>query len=443
VSEQRKPDPRKQRIGRYLLDSVIASGGMATVHVGRLLASAGFSRTVAIKRLHPQFTNDPDFAAMFLEEARVAGRVRHANVVSIIDVVSEDGEILLVMEYIPGESLAALLRTIAPTENVIPPPIVAAIACDALEGLHAAHETCDEHGEPLDIVHRDVSPQNILVGTDGVSRVLDFGIAKATGRAHVTRDGQVKGKLAYMSPEQLHGTTTRATDIHAMGIVLWELLTEQRLFTRENEGATVTKILTHAVEAPSKAGAQTDVFDAVVLKALEKDPAARFSSAREMALEISRCVPRADAREVSEWIQRIAKPVLDERKELVAKVESGAERSPEVSIPVDLAAETRADVSTDVRRSRRSSSLPWIAGAGVALVAIGVLVAMSMRSQKPPEPAAPARPDISHEEPRPSVAVATSASPPPTSTSSVVSKPTSSSRQKKAAPTATSLPDHL
>src|SRR5258708_29137656 len=168
-------------VGRYLLCDEIAAGGMATVHVGRLMGTAGFSRTVAIKRLHAQFAKDPDFVSMFLDEARLAARIRHPNVIGTLDVVALEGELFLVMEYVPGESLARLWRTTFDTGRTIPLPIISAILVGVLDGLHAAHEATDDNGEPLGIVHRDVSPHNILAGTDGIARVLDFGDAKAAG----------------------------------------------------------------------------------------------------------------------------------------------------------------------------------------------------------------------------------------------------------------------
>ncbi|MCA9588320.1 MAG: serine/threonine protein kinase, partial [Myxococcales bacterium] len=239
-------------VGRYALYGALAAGGMATVHLGRLLGPVGFSRTVAIKRLHAQFAADPEFVSMFLDEARVAARIRHPNVVPTLDVVTTDGELFLVMEYVPGESLAKLTRAVRERGERIPLPVMSAIMVGTLLGLHAAHEATDERGEPLHIVHRDVSPQNVLVGTDGVAKILDFGVAKAAGRIQTTREGQIKGKLAYMPPEQLRGgDVTRKCDVYAAGVMLWELLTGQRLFSGDNEGAVVARVLEGRIERPS------------------------------------------------------------------------------------------------------------------------------------------------------------------------------------------------
>src|SRR5581483_5010714 len=181
---------------RYVLSAVIGRGGMARVHLGRLIGADGFSRVVAIKRLHPHLAEDKVFARAFIDEARLASRVRHPNVVQTLDVAREGDELLLVMEYVPGASLATLTRIAQERGEPIPPKIIAAILSGALIGLHAAHDAEDERGEPLHLVHRDVSPQNILVGADGITRVLDFGIAKAAGRLQTTMDGNIKGKIA-------------------------------------------------------------------------------------------------------------------------------------------------------------------------------------------------------------------------------------------------------
>src|SRR5215472_13646045 len=217
------PGSSPRIVGRYALFGEIASGGMATVHFGRLLGPAGFARTVAIKRLHAHFAKDPEFVAMFLDEARLAARVVHPNVVPTLDVVALDGELFLVMEYVQGEALSRLWRALRERDERIPHRVVASCLTGVLHGLHAAHVATSERGEPLGIAHRDVSPQNVLVGMDGISRVLDFGISKASGRIQITREGRVKGKTGYMSPEQLSGgAVDRRTDIYSASVVLWE-----------------------------------------------------------------------------------------------------------------------------------------------------------------------------------------------------------------------------
>src|SRR5688500_10944617 len=226
---------------------------MATVHLARQLGPVGFARTVAIKRLHPHLAKDPDFVAMFLEEARLAARVHHPNVVSTLDVVSDDGELFLVMEYVPGESLSRLVRKMRENDKRVPPRYLIGLMCGALEGLHAAHEAKSEKGVPPGMVHRDVSPQNIHCGVDGIPRVLDFGIAKATNRVQETRTDQIKGKVAYMSPEQLaKGPIDRRADVYSASVVLWEALTGQRLFKADDIPSLVYAIMNDVVRPPSE-----------------------------------------------------------------------------------------------------------------------------------------------------------------------------------------------
>jgi serine/threonine-protein kinase len=299
---------------------------MATVHFGRLSGPAGFSRTVAIKRLHPQYAKDPDFVTMFLDEARLAARVHHPNVVSTLDVVATEGEIFLVMEYVQGESFARLLRSVRSMMTPADTHVIATIMAGVLRGLHAAHEAKSEQGEPLGVVHRDVSPQNILVGVDGVPRVLDFGVAKAVGRLQTTREGQIKGKLAYMAPEQLHGAgVTRQTDIYAAAVVTWEALTGKRLFQEDNEAAIMTAILQRTIRPPSEIASHVPLsFDRVVMRGLERDPARRYGSAREMALDMERCVGVASSSEVGEWVESLAHDDLLKRASRVAEIESAS-----------------------------------------------------------------------------------------------------------------------
>jgi serine/threonine protein kinase len=315
---------RPKVIGRYALFGEIASGGMATVHFARLVGPVGFSRTVAIKRLHPQYAKDPEFVAMFLDEARLASRVQHPNVVTTLDVVNMPNEVFLVMEYVAGESLSKLVKNAKKEDVRIPPSHVAGIIAGMLHGLHAAHEAKSERREPLNIVHRDVSPQNVLVGVDGVARVLDFGVAKAAMRAQSTRDGQMKGKLSYMSPEQLNGRgVDRRTDLFAAGVVLWEALTGKRLFDGSDAGEIFAKVVAAEIPEPKTITENIpDALNAVVMKALERNPDKRYQTAREFAIDLESSIPVATGRTVGEWVERFAGPDLERRLALVADIES-------------------------------------------------------------------------------------------------------------------------
>jgi serine/threonine-protein kinase len=263
---------------------------------------------------------------MFLDEARLAARVQHPNVVATIDVVATDGELFLIMDYVRGESLARLVRATVRLHELVPPRVVAAIMCGFMHGLHAAHEAKNERGEPLGLIHRDVSPQNVLVGSDGVARVLDFGVAKAAGRIQVTRDGQVKGKLSYMPPEQLSGgELTRTVDIYASAVVLWEALTGERLFKGESEGETLHKILRGAIEPPSVfVPGLNPKYDEVCMRALSRDTSKRYATAREMALALERCEGIASPTEVGEWVERVVGSDLHVRETRIAEIESNS-----------------------------------------------------------------------------------------------------------------------
>ncbi len=421
-------------VGRYAIFDEIASGGMATVYLGRLMGSGGFTRTVAIKSLHPQFAKDPEFVTMFLDEARLAARIRHPNVVPTLDVVASRGEVFLVMEYVQGESLSRLARTLHARGERVPLPILLRIMSDALQGLHAAHEARDERGVPLDIVHRDVSPQNILVGSDGVGRLLDFGVAKAAGRAQTTREGQIKGKLAYMAPEQLtNAGISRQTDVYAASVVLWELLAGERLFAGGSELDLMARLLRREIRRPGEVTpGLPPALDDVVMKGLAANVADRFASAREMCVALGSCgVAEAPAVLVGEWVEQLAAEALAQRTAKIAAIETRSDATeglvdgqslrpsgaPTVAPPahvlspgprVSADAETSSDVlaATLSAGTVRQGARVRLIGAGVALVAAVLGVKMLLTRAN----AAPAR-----ESPAAAAGDARVAEPPPAS----------------------------
>jgi eukaryotic-like serine/threonine-protein kinase len=344
--------------GRYVLYGEIASGGMATVHIGRLLGTAGFSRTVAIKRLLPQLARDPDFVTMFMDEARLVARIRHPNVVPTLDVLAADGQLLLVMEYVHGESLARLLRTLRAAGKRVPPKIASAIVSGLLHGLHAAHEAKSEEGTPLGIVHRDVSPQNVMVGTDGVARVLDFGIAKAAGRAQTTREGSVKGKFAYMAPEQMSGGTVgRRTDVYAAAVVLWETLTSERLFEGDSAGELAARVMKGVLKPASAIAPEVSTaLDSVALRGLATSPEARYATAREMALALESAEPPATAMEVGAWVESVAAPGLSTRARAVAEIERASSLRPPAVAELISELGSQPQVAPMARPTMRSSA---------------------------------------------------------------------------------------
>jgi serine/threonine-protein kinase len=289
-------DPRR-RLDRYELIGELASGGMATVFLGRLGGVGGFSRMVAVKQLHPHLASEEEFIGMFLDEARLAAGIHHPNVVPILEVGQSTNGYYLVMEYIEGDTLARIMARSLAMAKPVPRSVLLRVVLDVLSGLHAAHELCDPHGYPVHLVHRDVSPQNVLVGVDGLSRITDFGVAHAASRLSFSRADRLKGKLAYMSPEQARsGNVDRRADVFAMGIILWEVLAAKRLFKGENEAVTLQKVTQEPIPRLSSAAPGVHpALDQVCNRALERDPAQRYKTAAEMAEALERAARAASS----------------------------------------------------------------------------------------------------------------------------------------------------
>jgi serine/threonine-protein kinase len=305
-------------VGRYVMAGPIAIGGMSSVHFGRLDGAQGYHRFVAIKRMLA--TSDSEAKAMLLDEARLASRIQHANVVQTLDVVEAGSEVFLVLEYVNGASLKQLLDT-----GRCPPKIACAIVAQALRGLHAAHEATGEDGKPLELVHRDISPHNILVGQDGVARVMDFGVARARGRMQGTREGQLKGKLAYLSPEQVHGDASRRSDIFAAGVVLWETLSGKRLFDAPSEAEVLSKVLLCRVPRLEEcAPALSEVLE----RALERDSEARFPTALSMADALEACGV-ATVAECADWVHQCTADTAAAREQALTSLEKAIVASSE------------------------------------------------------------------------------------------------------------------
>jgi serine/threonine protein kinase len=313
-------------VGRYALFEQFATGGMATVHFGRLDGAGGFSRVVAIKRLLPHLVQNHEFTEMLLKEARLAARVRHPNVAATLDVVATKGDVLLVLDYVHGEALSTLCRSQAKEKKEqLPLPIAVGIMLDMLQGLAAIHDATDEKGRSLSLVHRDVSPPNVLVGADGVARVLDFGIATALEHIEETAPERRKGKRGYMSPEQLRGERlTQASDIFSAGIVMWELLAMRRLFPADQEKEPGEAVLRGDYPLVSQYRADIPLaLDDIVMRALSTEPAARFRSMQQLAEAVEAASPaRANARRIGEWVLDLARDALADRTRKVARVEN-------------------------------------------------------------------------------------------------------------------------
>ena len=306
------PGAGRQRVDRYELMGEIASGGMATVYLARLTGMGGFQRFVAMKRLHPHLASEKEFVEMFLDEARIAARIHHPNVVPILEVGASPVGYYLVMEYIEGDTLARLLARAASTGKKLPVSIALRVAIDMLSGLHAAHELHDDQNQPVNLVHRDVSPQNVLVGQDGIARITDFGVARAASRLTATRVGQLKGKIAYMAPEQAAGAEDldRRADVFSSGVVIWEALAQKRLFKAENEAATLSRVISEPVPLLFQvAPVVSKEVSGVVMRALDRDPDKRFANCAAFADALEAAAALKDKvatpRELAAYVQEV------------------------------------------------------------------------------------------------------------------------------------------
>jgi eukaryotic-like serine/threonine-protein kinase len=317
------------RLGRYEVLIGIAQGGMARVWAAHQQGHRGFSKIVAVKTILPALTSDPSFEEMFLDEARVAASVHHPNVCQIFDLGEENEILYLAMEWVNGESLARVLKPPKQGAEKSAPQrlnarVAARIVADAAAGLHAAHELCDDSGQKLNVVHRDVSPQNILISMTGNVKVTDFGVAKALGMSHeATMAGQVKGKAAYMSPEQASGSRVdRRSDIFALGIVLYEITTGKRPFQGENQVATLKQLLEGSFQPPSAlvAGYPREL-EAIVMRALSADPGGRHPTADRMRIAIeewlARSGPVVTETQVGALVRKRVGAIVDERQQRI------------------------------------------------------------------------------------------------------------------------------
>ncbi len=311
-------------VGRYALFDRITSGGSSVVHLGRDIANAEPARVVAIKRVHGAMARDLDFVSKFREEMSVLSNVRHPKVVSALDVLEDGDELLLILEYIHGQSLAALVRQARESRASVPIEVCVALAIDVLDGLHAAHTATSSSGAPLGIVHQDVSPRNILLGSDGVARISDFGVAKAGTSRNVTRTGHIKGKLNYLAPEHLLGRRPGLRgDIYGVAVVLWELLASAPLFQRASDVETLRAVVSGEVPGPGALARRMPAeLERVVRRGLAHDPAARFASALEMAVALRGVIAPAPAADMEDWMLELAHAPLVHRSRQLARAEN-------------------------------------------------------------------------------------------------------------------------
>ena len=369
------------RVGRYDLVREIASGGMGTVFLARAGGPGGFDKTVALKVIHRSLARDRGAIEMFLDEARIAARISHPNVCPVFEFGEVDGKYFLAMEYVHGEPLSRVVAALSQQRDIGSTRLcayAARIVADSAEGLHAAHELRDETGRALEVVHRDVSPQNIFLTHDGTVRVVDFGIARALGRVHQTISGVVKGKIAYMPPEQLQGhDVDRRADIWALGVTLWELLTCQRLFGRETTAATIQRVLYGDIAKPSEVRSSVPApLDAIVMTALCRDRSSRYPTARAFAQDLTRFVtwtaqPAAMA-EIAEWMAELFAGPTESKSNVGARV--SADPTAETRVegrPTEAQQPAPARIPVPAQASQSTIQLPLVKPESTAVVAFG------------------------------------------------------------------------
>jgi len=462
-----EPHPRRM-LDRYEIIAQIAKGGMGTVYLARREGAGGFERLSAIKILHEHLAEDDTFVSMLLDEARTAAHIHHPNAIGIDDVAESPVGHYLVMGYVDGYNLAQIMTepSLGESDRI---RICARLIVDAAQGLHAAHTAKNAKGERLGIVHRDVSPQNVLVGRDGMGRIVDFGIALAASRIVASRPGTLKGKPQYMAPEQARGEPCDArTDVFALGVVLWEALTLERLFYGEMDVAILVQVMDCVVPDPRERNPKAPAGLAeVALKALAKRPDDRYASARELATAIERAGASswiASTAEVEEVIARVfaeesalkeeavrrhlasstgasepiqkgqlglvprllPKKLAPKRAEMATRASGRSEvpsgvraRSGEIDVPPALASADASMPATSISKPRIEAPAPKASRAGIVLAALGLFVLVaaaafwaSGRTETAPPPSAIAAPPTSVTSPPETTVVAP---PPPSS----------------------------
>ena len=320
------PDsPAPARFGKYTLLDRLAVGGMAEIFLARQAGMEGFEKTVVIKRILPRLTRVEGFVTMFLNEARLASQLTHPNIVQIHELGRFGDSYFIAMEYLFGRDMARIIPKAAALGIPFPHVYALKIAASVCEGLYYAHQKADAWGNPLHIVHRDVTPENVFVSFDGMVKVLDFGIAKARGQVGQTQVGEVKGKLAYMSPEQCLGQPLdQRSDIFSLGVVLYEWLTGYRLFTGDSEVAVLKSITDGKIYGPSyfKPDIPPEV-EQVVMRALEKDREKRYASAWDMQRDLERAMGqfpfRPSSIHLSNFLKQLFAGELDEERARLAR----------------------------------------------------------------------------------------------------------------------------
>jgi serine/threonine protein kinase len=334
-----------ESLGRYQLVELLGIGGMAEVFKARCTGPGGFQRTVVLKRILPAHGRDHGFLRMFVSEAKILGMLNHPNVVQVYDFGESDGTLFLVLEYVDGPSLGEAIVALRRAGRSMPPLVAARIAHEVCRALDYVHNLQDADGAPLHVIHRDVTPSNIMFTTTGAVKLLDFGVAKYRASQALSHQGTMKGKPAYMAPETLeNGSVDRRGDLFSLGVVLHELLTLEHLFEADHTAITYHRILRMPVPCPSRARSDVPAaLDAIVMKALERDPEDRYQSAHDMAVDLDAMLAAESAR---------ADDVIAFARDLTSLTQFKQARSPgSLSLP-----RYRRETTTTTLRTKRHFS---------------------------------------------------------------------------------------
>ncbi|HLU66108.1 MAG TPA: serine/threonine-protein kinase [Kofleriaceae bacterium] len=384
------------RIGRYRLGAEIGCGGMAVIFLASADGLPGVRRLVALKCLRPEWADQPEYAAMFLDEATIASQIRHPHVCGVLDAGEADGVRYMAMEYLAGESLSCVRARLADDDPELTPAIraalVARVIADACEGLHAAHELVDRRGQACNVVHRDVSPDNLFLTCDGCVKVLDFGVSTSAHSRQRTRTGVLKGKLSYLPPEVLRGQRQdRRSDVWGLGVVAWELATGQRLFAAPSDVERLQAISGLKIPAPSKVRRGLPVaLDRIIMRALERDPARRPATARELGRQMNRLLANRRVAfgmpELAEVAGRLFPEGRTARQKLVQSLEDVDQESVVLTVdtceilveePAERRRSLRALGHRAARRLRQRRT--WLPSAALAAAACLLVVGWSGR----------------------------------------------------------------
>lgn len=311
---------RGDRVGKYEILTPLTSGGMAELFIGSTVGPGGFQKHVVIKRILPDASRDENFMRMFLDEARITAGFSHPNIAQVYDLGEDEQGLYVVMEFIAGQNLNQVVSVCAKKQHVLPLGFSVSVINDCAQALHYAHTYVKPSGESYPVVHRDVAQKNIMVGWDGQTKLLDFGIAKAANTLSRTKVGTVKGTAGYMSPEQVTGKPVDGrSDVFSLGVVLWEMVTGQRLFAAETELAEMKLILEGKVERPDEVEpvVPTPLAD-IIMKAVAREPADRWNSAKELSKAISARCPELlfDAEERSQFMRELFSDRIDQTRKL-------------------------------------------------------------------------------------------------------------------------------